>query len=110
MTGGDRRAEIFHFHPQGFLFSRKAAQRIWHDVRHYTVLGSLTLVLVRSLNAMELAHEGNEGARFVSRITLAQKLRPHGASIPTWDDYTSGPDNNLAPRATDVLKRSFPSS
>ena len=64
----------------------------------FTVSQTLTLVLVRSLNAMELAHEEDQGARFVSSITLATKTATAWGIYANMDDYTSGPDINLAPQ------------
>ena len=64
----------------------------------FTVSQTLTLVLVRSLNAMELAHEEDQGARFVSSITLATKTATAWGIYSDMDDYTSGPDINLAPQ------------
>src|SRR5580698_7977367 len=64
----------------------------------FTVSQTLTLVLVRSLNAMELAHEEDQGARFVSSITLATKTATAWGIYSNMDDYTSGPDTNLAPQ------------
>jgi prepilin-type N-terminal cleavage/methylation domain-containing protein len=64
----------------------------------FTVSQTLTLLLVRSLNAMELAYEEDQGARFVSSITLAAKTATSWGIYSSMDAYTSGPDINLAPQ------------
>jgi type II secretory pathway pseudopilin PulG len=64
----------------------------------FTVSQTLTLVLVRSVNAMELAHEEDQGARFVSSITLATKTATAWGIYSNMDAYTSDPDTNLAPQ------------
>ncbi len=64
----------------------------------YTVSQTLTLVLIRSLNAMELAQEEDQGARFVSSITLAAKTATAWGIYSNMEAYTSGPDIHLAPQ------------
>jgi prepilin-type N-terminal cleavage/methylation domain-containing protein len=64
----------------------------------FTVNQTLTLVLVRSVNAMELAHQEDQGARFVSSITLAAKTATAWGIYSNLDAYTSGPETNLAPQ------------
>jgi prepilin-type N-terminal cleavage/methylation domain-containing protein len=64
----------------------------------FTVSQTLSLVLVRSMNAMELAHQEDQGARFVSSITLATKTATTWGIYSNMDAYTSGPDSNLAPQ------------
>ena len=64
----------------------------------FTVSQTMTLILVRSLNAMELAREEDQGARFVSSITLATKTATAWGIYSDMDAYTSGPEINLAPQ------------
>jgi Tfp pilus assembly protein PilV len=64
----------------------------------FTVSQTTTLILVRSLNAMELARQEDQGARFVSSITLATKTATAWGIYSDLDAYTSGPDIHLAPQ------------
>lgn len=68
----------------------------------FTVSQTLTLVVVRSLNAMELAHQEDQGARFVSSVTLATKTATAWGIYSNMEAYTSGPDTHLVPQG-DVL-------
>ena len=64
----------------------------------FTASQTMTLVLVRSLNAMELARQEDQGARFVSSITLATKTATAWGIYSDMEAYTSGPEINLAPQ------------
>jgi prepilin-type N-terminal cleavage/methylation domain-containing protein len=64
----------------------------------FTVTQTLTLILGRALNAMELAREEDQGARFVSSITLATKTAAAWGIYPDMDTYVNGPEKNLAPQ------------
>ena len=56
----------------------------------------LAIVLVRSLNAMELAHKEDQGARFVSSIRLATKSATAWGIYPDLEAYMKDPEANLA--------------
>jgi prepilin-type N-terminal cleavage/methylation domain-containing protein len=62
----------------------------------------LTIVLVRSLNAMELARKEDQGARFVASIRLATKSATAWGIYSDLQAYAKGPEANLAPQG-DVL-------
>lgn len=64
----------------------------------FTVSQAMTLILVRSLNAMELAREEDQGARFVASVTLATKTATAWGIYSDMDAYRNGPENNLAPQ------------
>jgi hypothetical protein len=64
----------------------------------FTVSQTTTLILERSLNAMELARQEDQGARFVSSIMLATKTATAWGIYADMDNYTSGPETNLAPQ------------
>jgi len=64
----------------------------------FTVSQTMSLILVRSLSAMELAREEDKGARFVSSITLATKSATSWGIYSDMDAYISGPETNLAPQ------------
>jgi hypothetical protein len=72
------------------------------SVALFTVNQTLTLITVRSLNAMELARQEDQGARFVSSITLAAKTATAWGIYSDMNSYRSGPQTNLAPQG-DVL-------
>jgi hypothetical protein len=62
-----------------------------------TVSQTMTLILVRSQNAMELTRAEDQGARFVSSITLATKTAVAWGIYSDLNAYTNGPEINLAP-------------
>jgi Tfp pilus assembly protein PilV len=64
----------------------------------FTVSQTMILILVRSLDAMELARKEDQGARFVSSITLATKTATAWGIYSDMASYTSGPEINLAPQ------------
>ena len=64
----------------------------------FTVSQTELLVLVRSLHAMELARAEDEGARFVSSITLATKTATAWGIYSDMGAYATGPEINLAPQ------------
>jgi prepilin-type N-terminal cleavage/methylation domain-containing protein len=64
----------------------------------FTVSQTMTLILVRSVNAMELGRQEDQGARFVSSITLATKTATSWGIYSDLEAYTSGPEINLAPQ------------
>jgi len=64
----------------------------------FTASQTITLVLARSLKAMELARREDQGARFVSSITLATKTATAWGIYADMEAYTSGPEFNLAPQ------------
>ncbi len=68
------------------------------SVALFTVSQTVTLIIVRSINAMELARQEDEGARFVSSITLAAKTATAWGIYSDLNGYTSGPQINLAPQ------------
>jgi hypothetical protein len=72
------------------------------SVALFTVSQTMTLITARSINAMELAHQEDQGARFVSSITLAAKTATAWGIYSDLNSYISGPQTNLAPRG-DVL-------
>jgi type II secretory pathway pseudopilin PulG len=59
---------------------------------------TMTLILARSLNAMELARQEDQAARFVSNITLATKTASTWGIYSDMDSYRNGPETNLAPQ------------
>jgi prepilin-type N-terminal cleavage/methylation domain-containing protein len=63
----------------------------------FTVSQTMILVLFRSMQAMELAHAEDQGARFVSSITLAAKTANAWGIYSDLNAYTTGPEINLAP-------------
>jgi type II secretory pathway pseudopilin PulG len=63
----------------------------------FTISQTMSLILVRSLRAMEIARAEDQGARFVSSITLATKTATAWGIYPDLNAYTAGPENNLAP-------------
>jgi type II secretory pathway pseudopilin PulG len=63
----------------------------------FTVSQTMSLILVRSLRAMEVARAEDQGARFVSSITLATKTATAWGIYPDMKAYMTGPENNLAP-------------
>ena len=62
----------------------------------FTVSQTMILVLFRSMQAMELAHAEDQGARFVSSITLATKTATAWGIYSDLNAYTTGPEINLA--------------
>jgi prepilin-type N-terminal cleavage/methylation domain-containing protein len=64
----------------------------------FTVSQTMTLILVRSMHAMELARAEDQGASFVSSITLATKTATAWGIYSDLDAYTAGPEINLAPQ------------
>jgi prepilin-type N-terminal cleavage/methylation domain-containing protein len=68
----------------------------------FTISQTMSLILVRSLRAMEIARAEDQGARFVSSITLATKTATAWGIYPDINAYTTGPETNLAPQG-DVL-------
>jgi prepilin-type N-terminal cleavage/methylation domain-containing protein len=67
------------------------------SVVFFTISQTMALILVRSLHAMELARAEDQGARFVSSITLATKTATAWGIYSDIDAYTTGPETNLAP-------------
>ena len=67
------------------------------SVALFTVSQTMTLVIIRSLSAMELARQEDQGARFVSSITLATKTATAWGIYTNMNGYRSGPQINLAP-------------
>jgi prepilin-type N-terminal cleavage/methylation domain-containing protein len=63
----------------------------------FTVTQTMTLILFRSLQAMELAQTEDQGARFVSSVTLATKTATSWGIYSDLNAYTTGPEINLAP-------------
>jgi prepilin-type N-terminal cleavage/methylation domain-containing protein len=63
----------------------------------FTISQTMSLILVRSLRAMEIARAEDQGARFVSSITLATKTATAWGIYPDLNAYTTGSENNLAP-------------
>jgi prepilin-type N-terminal cleavage/methylation domain-containing protein len=63
----------------------------------FTISQTMALILVRSVQAMELARAEDQGARFVSSITLATKTATAWGIYSDMDAYTAGPEINLAP-------------
>jgi prepilin-type N-terminal cleavage/methylation domain-containing protein len=80
------------------------------SVLFFTVSQAMTLVLVRSLHAMELAQEEDQAARFVSSITLATKTATAWGIYSDLDAYTSGPDIHMAPQGNVLVCDSATSS
>ena len=72
------------------------------SVALFTVSQTLTLMIVRSISAMELARKEDQGARFVSSITLAAKTATAWGIYSDVNSYKSGPQINLAPKG-DIL-------
>jgi len=72
------------------------------SVALFTVSQTMMLIMVRSLNAMELARQEDQGARFVSSITLATKTATSCGIYSDLKSYSSAPQENLAPQG-DVL-------
>jgi prepilin-type N-terminal cleavage/methylation domain-containing protein len=64
----------------------------------FTVSQTMVLVFLRSLQAMELALAEDQGARFVSSITLATKTATAWGIYSDLDAYSTGPESNLAPQ------------
>lgn len=64
----------------------------------FTVSQTTTLILSRSLNAMELARQEDQAARFVSYIRLATKTATAWGIYFDMDAYRNGPETNLAPQ------------
>ena len=64
----------------------------------FTVSQTMTLILVRSMHAMELARAEERGASFVSSITLATKTATAWGIYSDLDAYTTGPENKLVPQ------------
>jgi prepilin-type N-terminal cleavage/methylation domain-containing protein len=62
----------------------------------FTVSQTMTLILVRSMHAMELARAEDQGASFVSSITLATKTATAWGIYSDLNAYTTGPEINLA--------------
>ncbi len=63
----------------------------------FTVSQTMSLILARSLRAMEIARAEDQGARFVSSITLATKTATAWGIYADLNAYTTGPASNLAP-------------
>jgi prepilin-type N-terminal cleavage/methylation domain-containing protein len=63
----------------------------------FTISQTTALILVRSFRAMELARAEDQGARFVSSITLATKTATAWGIYSDLDAYTNGPAINMAP-------------
>jgi Tfp pilus assembly protein PilV len=95
LAAGNRSARMSE---GGFSLLEVLVAQLLLSVVLFTVSQTLTLVLVRSVNAMELAHQEDQGARFVSSITLATKTATAWGIYSNMDDYTSGPDSHLVPR------------
>ena len=68
------------------------------SVTLFTVSQTMTLILVRSMHAMEIARAEDQGARFVSSITLATKTATAWGIYSDLEAYTAGPEINLAPQ------------
>jgi Tfp pilus assembly protein PilW len=58
---------------------------------------TMTLVLLRTTAAMEVARQEDQGARFVSSITLATKTATEWGLYSDIDAYDNGPSTNLVP-------------
>jgi hypothetical protein len=82
----------------GFSLLEVIVAVLFLSVVLFTVSQAMTLIVVRSLNAMELAREEDQGARFASSITLATKTATAWGIYFDMDAYTSGPEINLAPQ------------
>lgn len=67
------------------------------SVVFFTISQTMALILMRSLRAIEIARAEDQGARFVSSITLATKTATAWGIYPDFNAYTTGPENNLAP-------------
>jgi hypothetical protein len=69
----------------------------------FAVGQTMTLVLLRTTAAMTVARQEDQGARFVSSITLATKTATEWGIYSDMDAYNNGPGTNLAP-AGNVLQ------
>jgi prepilin-type N-terminal cleavage/methylation domain-containing protein len=63
----------------------------------FSISQTMALILVRSLHAMELARAEDQGARFVSSITLATKTATAWGIYSDMETYTTGPEINMVP-------------
>jgi type II secretory pathway pseudopilin PulG len=86
----------------GFSLLEALVVTVLISVALFTVSQTMTLVIVRSFNAMELARQEDRGARFVSSITLATKTATAWGIYSDMERYQSGPQINMAPQG-DVL-------
>ena len=68
------------------------------SVTLFTVSQTMTLILVRSMHATEIARAEDRGARFVSSITLATKTATAWGIYSDLEAYTAGSEINLAPQ------------
>lgn len=82
----------------GFSLLEVLVALVLLSVVFFTVSQTSTLVLVRSLKALELARWEDQGARFVSSITLAAKTATAWGIYSDIGAYTNGPETNLAPQ------------
>jgi prepilin-type N-terminal cleavage/methylation domain-containing protein len=64
----------------------------------FTVSQTMTLILLRSIHALEIARAEDQGARFVSSITLATKTATAWGIYSDLEAYTNGAETNLAPQ------------
>src|SRR5580700_5627719 len=81
----------------GFTVLEVVVALLLLSVVFLTVSQTMTLILVRSQNAMELTRAEDQGARFVSSITLATKTAIAWGIYSDLGAYTNGPEINLAP-------------
>jgi hypothetical protein len=82
----------------GFSLLEVAVGVLVLSVVLFTASQTMSLILTRSLNAMELVRLEDQGARFVSSITLATKTATTWGIYSDLEAYTSGPESNLAPQ------------
>jgi type II secretory pathway component PulJ len=82
---------------RGFSLLEVIVSTLFVSVVLFTVTQTMMLILLRSLNAIEVARREDQGARFVSSITLAAKTAASLGIYSDLDSYMSGPQTNLAP-------------
>jgi prepilin-type N-terminal cleavage/methylation domain-containing protein len=98
-VGGNRKSQ---FRKLGFSLLEVVVVALLISVALLAVSQTMTLIVVRSLSSTELARREDQGARFVSSITLATKTASAWGIYPDLNSYTSGPQTNMAPQG-DVL-------
>lgn len=86
-----------HSSQAGFTLLEVIVALFLLSVVFFTVNQTMTMILVRSQKAMELTRAEDQGARFVSSITLATKTATAWGIYADLGAYTNGPEINLAP-------------
>jgi hypothetical protein len=86
------------FGKTGFSILETFVVVLFLSVILFTVSQIMTLIMTRSINALELTSQEDRGARFVSSITLATKTATAWGIYPDMNAYTNGPQSNLAPQ------------